>query len=79
VSHDVDHRQYKCEKHNVAEQVVEQVVERSLSEEDFLGRDDELLARRVIVWVKAHVVYHQPAQDVRRIQHYRTHTHTGNK
>ena len=62
----VHHRQYQCDEQNISCDVVQHVIERSLSEEDFLGADDKLSARWLVVWVLSQIVYHQPAKDLLR-------------
>ena len=64
----VDDGQYESDEQNVAQEVVDHQVERSLSQEDFVSADDELSAGRLVVWMHSHVVNDQPAKNIGRIQ-----------
>jgi len=61
----VDHRQHQYDEENVARELIEHLIERSLSQEHFLGTDDKLSAGWLVVWVVSQVVYDQPAQHGR--------------
>ena len=63
----VDHRQQQYNEQDVSGEVIDEEVECSLSQVDFLRADDKVSAGRLVVGMLSQVVYHQPAKDVTSI------------